>query len=221
MKYFLIIIALFIQISGEADSIQTGEADSKLNEEKKYELFSPEYFRSANEKREEFLKKERAKRNRVIVKGCGVIPWVSEYENILELSEEEMTPGNFVGVHLKLMLMFTTSGGQVLNSTSIDETILDPLVRSASFKDIEAVKCLLEAGHDPNVKSGSIPYPEHKNTALFAAVRYNSPKIVKLLIKYGADVNEKTKDGKVFLLNKAEYLEHAEIVEILKFHEAK
>ena len=192
MKYILIIIAtLFFQISCEKRN--------KSNGEKKYKWLSDEYHRRVDEVRGEMLKKERAKRDREVVKGCSVIAWVNGYEASLNIT--------------------FTPEVEVFEDIRYNETIPDPLVRSVAFNDIEAVRCLLEASHDPDTRSSPIPFQEEGEGEAYGmgyAIDYNFLEIVKLLIKHGANVNATHSDGKPFLLNFAQREGHKEIIKILE-----
>ena len=189
MKYFLIIIAtLFFQISCKEDS------KIHVEEVEEYNIFStpPEkYKKRVDEVRGEILKKERATRDRVVVKGCSVIAWVDEYA---------------VGIIIPM-----TPEGQVSEDIRDDETMPDPLVRSIAFKDIEAIRCLLEAGHDPDARSNPIRLQNTGEEGAYGmgyAINYNFLEIVKLLIAYGADTQG--------WLNFAQHEDLKEIIEILK-----
>jgi ankyrin repeat protein len=59
-----------------------------------------------------------------------------------------------------------------------------------------------------------------KNTALIEATKHNSPKVVRVLLKHGADVNTKDKDGETSL-SLAEEKGYSQIVQILKQAGAK
>ncbi len=137
-----------------------------------------------------------AERKYEMVKGCKVI---------------ERTRNIQIGISIDF-----DSVGRLLEKNRQDLTIPDDLVRSIAFEDVEAVKCLLDKGHDPNVKSqpfGSAGVPP---SALHLAVSNNNPKIVKLLAEAGANVNEKDYKGDSFLLIHSD----GEIAEILKAHGA-
>lgn len=77
---------------------------------------------------------------------------------------------------------------------------------------LDEVRELLEQGAYPNAKFpgmiGMLSSPIH------AAVQCNRPDIVKLLIEYGADYNEKESDGKT-PLHWACYRNYTEVVEVL------
>ncbi len=151
---------------------------------------------------EETKKYLEANRKYEMVKGCKVI----ERTRIIE-------SGIFIAIDPAVELV-------IQNDRLL--TIPDDLARSVVFGDTEAVKCLLDKGHDPNSRSDPFGSSSVRpNSALFWAVFKNFPKIVKLLIEAGADVNEKNENGIPFLLEKAQNLKHTEVAEILKDHGAK
>ncbi len=149
---------------------------------------------------EEAQKHLEANRKYEMVKGCKVI----ERTRIIE-------SGIFIAID---------PVGELLETNRVYLTILDDLVRSVVFGDTKAVKCLLDKDHDPNSRSNTFGAAK-LHSALFWAIVQNFPKIVKLLIEAGADVNEKNEDGVPFLLEEAEFLKHTEVAKILKAHGAK
>ena len=213
MEYFLVIIAaLFFQsYHKEGDRIPTQKTkedikyDASLKEcSKKFKYDSSSKADECSkrlyiEARERMLKEKRALGKREIIEGCSVIAWV-------ELSE-----GTFIYP--------VTPESQIADEIDYGEAIRDPLVKSVFFKDTEAVKCFLETGHDPDANSYILS--NSGVSALVFAIFRDSPEIVKLLIEYGANVNEKNEDGETYLLHKAEFFASKEIIEILKAHGAK
>ena len=63
-----------------------------------------------------------------------------------------------------------------------------PLVKAVARKDVRAVRALLDAGADPNVKCAGVDDAD-ETTALHEAVDQEHLGIVKLLLDRGADVN--------------------------------
>jgi hypothetical protein len=62
------------------------------------------------------------------------------------------------------------------------------LFSAVEYNDIDEVEKALEAGADVTIKING-------DTPLHAAVRVNSPRIIRLLLEYGADSNVKNEDG--------------------------
>jgi len=74
---------------------------------------------------------------------------------------------------------------------------------------------LIESGADVNAKDNLFG-----RTALMIASFYGHKEVVELLLKKGADVNAKDKNGRTALMI-ASKKGHKEIVELLKFYGAK
>ena len=82
------------------------------------------------------------------------------------------------------------------------------LFQTIELQDLEMVKALLNAGHDPNIIDAS------GKTPLMKALE--KPPIVELLIQAGADVNISDTDG-VPLLTQAVRAEKAGLLQLLHF----
>ena len=74
------------------------------------------------------------------------------------------------------------------------------LLYTIQTKDFAYVKQLLEAGANPNAVDKN---KVNDNTAIDEAARVNSLKIARLLVKHGADVNLKHKEGSTALMTAA------------------
>ena len=215
MKYFLIIIAtLFFQISCNKNNEATLEKNEELSSG--IDLATRiEFYKRVGIVRNKILEQVRATRGRVIVKGCRVIPRVNEYTGLFFESG-------------------SSHQAKARESIEQNENIPDPLIRSIAFGDIKAVRCLLEASHDPNVGGNaghplrvsnvedneallaSLPFVRFSDAVIMASV-YNFPEILKLLIKHGAYVNSRH----VPIAHIAGILGYREVESILKANGAK
>src|SRR5262245_29737987 len=80
------------------------------------------------------------------------------------------------------------------------ETRQAQLIQAIWSDDFEAVEKLLQQGLSPNYEAEYEP-----TTPLVAAIAARQPRIVELLLRYGADVNFGAKDGHVPLCTAAWY----------------
>jgi ankyrin repeat protein len=83
----------------------------------------------------------------------------------------------------------------------------------------ELIECLLEYGADPNIlDTNGISIGGSAKSALFSAVFFNQPRIIELLIQYGADMNYIIIDKSLLMF--AIRKNFFEIVELLIIHRA-
>ena len=83
----------------------------------------------------------------------------------------------------------------------------------------ELIECLLGYGADPNIlDTNEVSLGGSPKSALFFAVTYNQPRIIELLIQYGADMNFTINDKSLLMLAIRGNL--LEIADILIIHQA-
>ena len=108
-----------------------------------------------------------------------------------------VSPGNFsnpnAGMRIVCLLMLC---GFLLVPAKLFSQ--DELLSKVKYKDIDAVKALLDDGSDINQQDTPTGY-----TALMWACEFNYVDIAKLLIAEGADVNMKATDGSTALVRAA------------------
>ena len=105
-------------------------------------------------------------------------------------------------------------GGQVTNT--IDQIIEDPFIRLIAKGETWMVSAVLEKGHPVNVAESS----DLTRTPILAATFYERPEIVKVLIKFNADLEAKDKAGLNALMY-ACYRQNLELAKLLATNGAK
>ena len=153
---------------------------------------------SRTELREQITKQERDRRYRENIGGCYVIACK------LPSNDYKIRP--------------TTPEEEILEELDEHAASTFPLKRSVAFNDIVAVRCLLE---DVSITFDSIItseglYTKIKTGSLYLAVKYNFIEIASLLIKHGAEVNDKNLYGENYILRLAESRNFKEIVNLLR-----
>jgi ankyrin repeat protein len=82
--------------------------------------------------------------------------------------------------HISALEFLAGEGFEVDSRNVFGDT---PLMDAADMDELETAEVLLRLGADPNAESGNHDY------ALFRAIMYGNPKMVKLLLDHGASTN--------------------------------
>ncbi|XP_052000899.1 ankyrin repeat and SOCS box protein 2b [Xyrauchen texanus] len=96
-------------------------------------------------------------------------------------------------------------------STCVDKRTLQEqtaLLLAVNGEHMECVKCLLEAGADPDICN------KHKETPLYKACAQECASVVKLLVAFGASVNQRCRRGRT-ALHEAARLGNTDLCETL------
>jgi ankyrin repeat protein len=127
---------------------------------------------------------------------------------------------------VEILKLFLDNGADPNLCDDCSGSVLNTRIRERD-NDLESIELLLQRGADPNMLTESEDLDEednviatYKETSLEYAVEISSSiEIIKLLIKYGADVNVKHYDGRS-LVDMALDNGDVEIAELLKQHGA-
>jgi ankyrin repeat protein len=87
-------------------------------------------------------------------------------------------------------------------NNNVRQTIFYQMVnRGDEYKYVTAVKAMLQAGADPNFKPTEAGYANF-SSPLVESVKQKNPKMVQLLLQYGADINATDTNGTdIFTIN--------------------